>query len=350
MKILLLSLVILIIFGKTQMLNAQNKKFDFSGLKPVVQVFGTTYFNIENNNFNYGIGRAHLGFKYEFNNKWSAKIILDRGRPTRINNIVVTDTTGNVLPINIDVTEGAYYTMFLKFASLQWKVNSKLRLQAGAILENHYITQEIFWGLRYVSQTFQDLYWHLPSSDLGFITYYKINKVFSVDAAITNGEGPRINQDSFGKLKYAIGIDINPLKNLQTRLYYHNRQSGQTGTETEQMFSAFAGYKLKDIARMGVEFNYMSNLNNFKDLESYGYSVFGIYSLKENIDLFLRFDHLIFNIPTNFISDIYIDRNSIISGVSYSPINRINLSLNYHAVFQQSKNLNLLQLSMEFKI
>ena len=186
MKKLLLSLVILIIFGKTQMLNAQNKKFDFSSLRPVVQVFGTTYFNIENNNFNYGIGRAHLGFKYEFNNKWSAKIILDRGRPTRINNIVVTDTTGNVLPINIDVTEGAYYTMFLKFASLQWKVNSKLRLQAGAILENHYITQEKFWGLRYVSQTFQDLYWHLPSSDLGFITYYKIITFNSIGTTFLN--------------------------------------------------------------------------------------------------------------------------------------------------------------------
>ncbi len=346
----LICITILVVFSNLNLLNAQSNKFDFNGLEPVVQVFGTTYFNLENNNINFGIGRAHLGFKYKFNDKWSAKIILDRGRPTIINNIVVTDSLGNILPVNIDVSEGAYYTMFLKYANLQWKVNSKLRIQAGAILENHYITQERFWGLRYVSQTFQDLYWHLPSSDLGFIAYYKINTILSVDAAITNGEGPRINQDSFGKLKYAIGLDINALTNLQTRLYYHNRQSGQIGAKTEQMFSAFAGYKITDDFKLGAEYNYMLNLNNFQDLESYGYSVFTVYSLKENIDLFLRFDHLMFIKPANIISDLYNNKNSIIAGLSYSPINKINLSLNYHAMFQESKNTNLLKLSMEFKL
>jgi len=51
---------------------------------------------------------------------------------------------------------GSYYTMTLKFASLEWKPNEHFKVQAGGILQNHSITQEQFWGYRYVAPTFQD--------------------------------------------------------------------------------------------------------------------------------------------------------------------------------------------------
>ncbi|MFW5767560.1 MAG: rhodanese-like domain-containing protein, partial [Bacteroidota bacterium] len=90
------------------------KKNEPSGkLSPIVQVFGTAAYHVEDNHYSYGFGRAHLGFQYQFNKDWTAKMIIDRGRPTTLDNISVTDSAGN--PLNVDYTanEGSYYTMWL---------------------------------------------------------------------------------------------------------------------------------------------------------------------------------------------------------------------------------------------
>ena len=246
--------------------------------------------------------------------------------------------------------EGAYYTMFLKFASLKWKVNEKLSLEGGAILQNHYITQERFWGLRYVAQTFQDMYWFIPSSDLGFIAYYKINDKFSFDAALTNGEGPRVNQDALGKVKFAGGFDYNPSTVIKCRIYYHNKQSGENNAVTEQLFSAFVGVKLTHRSRIGGEFNYMSNLKSVIDLNSYGFSIYGAYSFSNAFELFARFDRLIYDIPAE--NPVFIFRNgyNLIGGVSYSPVKDVNLSFNYQGWLpDKNTSQNGIFLSMEFK-
>ena len=133
-------------------LNAQDTanifNFDFNKFKPIVQVFCSASYDFENNNYGYSFSRAHLGFQYQFNDKWSAKIIIDRGRATSVGTLTVTDSAGNQLRVQNSSKEGAYYTMFLKFASLQWKVSDKLTLEGGAVLQNHYITQERLWGFR----------------------------------------------------------------------------------------------------------------------------------------------------------------------------------------------------------
>jgi hypothetical protein len=85
--------------------------------------------------------------------------------------------------------------MTLKFASLQWQPNEHFNVQVGGVLQNHYITQEKFWGYRYVAPTFQDKYYGISSSDLGLIAYYKANEKFGFDVALTNGEGFRFDQD-----------------------------------------------------------------------------------------------------------------------------------------------------------
>lgn len=356
MKRFSLLLTTVLMFATTA-LKAQDSanvyKFDFKKLKPIVQVFGTASYNLENQNYGYSFGRAHLGLQYQFNEKWNAKIIIDRGRATSVGEITVIDTNGNILPVQNTSKEGAYYTMFLKFASLQWIVNDKLTLEGGAILQNHYITQERFWGLRYVAQTFQDLYWHIPSSDLGFIADYKFNNVFSVDLAITNGEGPRKVQDAFGKVKFAGGIDINPSEKFQTRIFYHNRQSKTNSEKTEQLFSVFAGFKPTAKFRIGGEFNYMENLDNINNLNSYGYSFYTAYKLTNRTELFVRYDRLLYEVPNTISTSSKEDGNAIITGISQSPVKGVNLSLNYQGGLPDKAgngNNNLILFSMEFKI
>ena len=327
-------------------------QFDFKKLKPIVQVFGTAEYNFENNNYDYSFGRAHLGFQYQFNEKWSSKIVIDRGRATSIGDLSVTDINGNILTVENTYQEGAYYTMFLKFASLQWKVNDRFLLEGGAILQNHYITQERFWGLRYVAQTFQDLYWKIPSSDLGFIATYKLSDFLSVDAAITNGEGPRKVQDAFGKVKFAGGMDFNPSEKVKARIFYHNRQSNTNSEIDEQLFSAFAGFNPGSKFRIGGELNYMANLDNINKLNSYGFSFFTASRILNKTELFARYDRLLYEIPDNITSSSKNDGNTIIGGISHTPVKGVNASLNYQVWFPDqpaNSNVNSILLSMEYK-
>ncbi|GAB4318374.1 MAG: hypothetical protein Kow00127_10400 [Bacteroidales bacterium] len=327
--------------------------FDYQRLKPIVQVFGIAGYDLENNTYSYYFGRSHFGLQYQFNENWSAKIILDRGRPTTISDILIPDSAGNMQPVQFQIKEGAYYTIFLKFASLQWKVNDRLTLKGGAILQNHYITMERFWGLRYIAQTFQDLYWKIPSSDLGFMARYKLNDIVSFDVTLTNGEGPRIRQDQYGKVKVSGGIDINPSDKVQTRFFYHNRQSGVDGEATEQLFSAFAGYKPMTRFRVGGEFNYMNNLNYVSGLKSYGYSLYSAYRIIENTELFVRYDRLIYEENDTESIAVPGTGNTFMGGVSYSPVKGVNLSLNYQGWLPDDNDnspRNNVLFSMEYKL
>lgn len=313
------------------------KKNEPSGkLSPIVQVFGTAAYHVEDNHYSYGFGRAHLGFQYQFNKDWTAKMIIDRGRPTTLDNISVTDSAGN--PLNVDYTanEGSYYTMWLKFASLKWQVNDRLSLVGGALLQNHYITQERFWGLRFVSRTFQDLYWHIPSTDLGFRANYRLNDVFSLDIAVTNGEGPRVKQDAFGKVKFAAGLDIIPGDKFSSRIYYHNRASGMEGEETEHMYSVFAGFRPGNAFRIGGEFNYMQNIHNISQTDSYGGSVYAAWKFIENTEIFVRYDKLFYD-EEQFTSP-FINGNALKGGIVYSPLKQINISLNYKGWLPDDNN------------
>jgi hypothetical protein len=350
-----LNLTILLIILFSLVSKAQDStnvyNLDFHKLKPIVQVFGAATYNFDENKYDYVFGRAHLGFQYQFNDKWSSEIIIDRGRPTTFSNLTVTDSLGNNLNVDYNYNEGSYYTFWLKFASLKWKLNDKLTLEGGAVLQNHYITQERFWGFRYIAQTFQDLYWKIPSSDLGFIAYYKINNILTLDAAVTNGEGPQVKQDGFGKVKMAGGININPTNKIQTRIFYHNKQSGIDTATTEQMVSFFLGFKPNAKIRMGAEFNYIDNLENYDDLNSLGYSIYSVFKINNKTEFFMRFDRLIYENRANEFINVLSNGNTLMGGVSYSPVKGVQLSLNYQVWLPDDdvKSQNRVLFSMEYK-
>ena len=155
--------------------------------KPIIQVFGNFDYNATKGvekKYSFWFGRALFGYEYSFNKQFSGKIVLDIGRPTTVGQIEVTDTAGYNFVVTNSSKEGSYYTMTLKFASLEWKPNEHIRIQAGGILQNHYITQEKFWGYRYLAETFQDRYYKIPSSDLGAIGYFTVNKKIALTSQL----------------------------------------------------------------------------------------------------------------------------------------------------------------------
>lgn len=342
----------ILLFFSFSLLAQEKKEFVPNG-RPIVQVFASSVYDFSSDNkkqYDFTFGRAHLGYQYWFSPNWSAKVIIDRGRPTTVGVISAVDSEGNPIEIMNASKEGAHYTMFLKFASIRWKVDERLTIEGGAILQNHYITQERFWGMRYVAQTFQDMYWHISSSDLGFIAYYNLNKVISFDAAFTNGEGSRVKQDPDGDAKYAVGIDIKPLSNVQARVYYHNKKSVREGSDDEQMYSAFLGWKVNDKFRIGGEYNHMNNLWNVESLKSEGFSIYSICSISSKTELFARYDRLLFNAPQDIQTALKGNGSNVIGGVSYSPLKKINLSLNYQGwLSDNSQNESRLAFSIAYK-
>jgi hypothetical protein len=311
--------------------------------KPIIQVFGNFDYNAADNvqkQFGFWFGRAHFGYEYLFSPQFSGKIIIDAGRPTTVGQISVVNASGDNLSVTNASKEGSYYTMTLKFALLEWKLNEQFKIQAGGILQNHYITQEKFWGYRYIAPTFQDKYYGIPSSDLGFIAYYKANKKIGFDLALTNGEGFRFDQDAYGDVKLAGGIDFIPVKNLQTRFYYdHTSSKNPSKLATQQLISFFAGYKFQDKFRVGGEYNYRINHQNISNHNLFGWSFYGSYALKKNIELFARYDLLQTNTLSGQNSSWYAQNtgSAVITGVHFSPVKGINLSLNYQGWILEEK-------------
>jgi len=326
--------------------------------KMVVQVINRTLYESAGSYGKYGmyINRAHFGYRYQFAPKWSGTVILDVGRPTLFGNLSVHDTIGNGLPISYSYKEGSYYTTTLKFSYLEYNPTPNIKLQAGGILQNHYITQEKFWGYRYILETFADRYFGIPSSDLGFIGYFTPLAWLSFDAAITNGEGFRFNQDNQGKVKYAAGVDIKPVKSWILRFYYDNGKSADAlKPATQQLFSVFSGFHLPGVFRIGAEYNYHLNHGNLQNHDLYGLSVFGSYELSERFELFARYDKLQSNTLSGIDNSWHYadDGQAYIAGIHFVPVKNIALSLSYQGWQPENPSLNYkntIALSFEYKL
>lgn len=326
--------------------------------KPIIQVFGNFDYNATHNaqkQYGFWFGRAHLGYEYQFNEQFAGKIIIDAGRPTTIGTIEVIDTSGNNLDVTNTSKEGSYYTMTLKFASLEWKPTANIKIQAGGILQNHYITQEKFWGYRYLAETFQDRYYKIPSGDLGIIGYFTLTEKIGFDVALTNGEGFRFDQDAFGDVKLASGIDFKPIKNLQTRFYYDYTKSDNPAKPAEQqLFSFFAGYKASKF-RIGGEYNYRKNHLNITKHNLYGWSFYGSLLIAKKIELFARYDQLSANTLSGENTSWYFTNlgNGYITGLHYNAFEGIHISLNYQGWQPKNNSLEFqhhLLLSFEYKL
>jgi predicted porin len=196
----------------------------------------------------------------------------------------------------------------------------------------------------------------MPSSDLGFITYIKPNEKIGFDFALTNGEGFRFDQDNYGDVKLAAGFDYNPIKGLQTRVFYDYLKSKDPLKPAEQqLFSIFAGYKLADKFRLGAEYNYRKNHLNVSNQDLFGYSIYGTYHISRRFEYFLRYDNLSSNKKTNQtqVWNYNADGQGIITGLHFSPVTNINVSINYQGFIPENSDLNLqhhILFSFEYKL
>ncbi|MCH4897135.1 hypothetical protein E0494_10555 [Marinilabiliaceae bacterium JC040] len=306
---------------------------DVEQKQPKGKIYGTIFSNFhylfgdENHYEGFELKRAYLGYKYQFDNNFSAKILLDAGNPGE---------------------DSKYeYTVFVKNAFLKWSKND-ISLRFGIFTTNSFIEQQRLWNHRYVYQVFVTQYHFDNSADLGISFDYKFSKNFSFDASITNGEGYKKIQKN-DKYKYSLGFSYKN-KGFIARLYadistkndydFKNEDilvRKEDPNEDQQSVLFFLGYKSEKFS-VGGEYNNLSNFNFRRGENVDGYSIYSTYNFTKKQHIYGRFDNL---------SDS--ENNSLttlILGYEISPISHIRISPNIRIV--EDLNFFYLNLKIQF--
>jgi len=173
--------------------------------------------------------------------------------------------------------------------------------------------------------------------------------------AVTNGEGFKMNQDQYGNVKYAAGIDIKPISGWITRFYYDNAPSDNPAKNgTQQLFSLFTGFQLPKVFRIGAEYNYHRNHAHIAGSDLYGFSGYAAYVVSKKIELFARYDHLKSNTLPDATEPWNLNNNgkTRVAGIQYIPVKNIALSVSYQGWqpdLSTAATKNAVALSFEFK-
>jgi hypothetical protein len=251
--------------------------------------------------------RAYFGYQRNLNQYFSATVKLDVGSPDDIS----------------EFSRLRRYAYF-KNACLEYS-NGNLEIWAGLFDMLQFKVQEKAWGYRYLYRSYMDEYRFGPSADLGAGLGYRFNPKLSTDIILSNGEGYSSPQRD-RTYKGGWGVTYNPWERFTIRSYY-----SVFFTEVPQMtLSGFANYhggKWKLSAEYNHQFNYKFNKNR----NLFGYSVYGTYIFSERFEFFIRYDQLYSNIlpsleiPWNLPND----GSALITGIQYTPLDNINIAVDY---------------------
>ena len=212
------------------------------------------------------IKRAYLGYSYNFDDRFSAKIIFDVGSNS----------------------SGSSYTAYLKIASLNWKATDNMSLNIGQIGTKNFKFMEKSWGRRYIEKSAMDKYKWASAADAGISMNYKLMDGLSIDAQLINGEGYKNTQDNFGLLRYGVGLTYE-LGDLSFRVFRDN-----FGRETDiyqNITTAAASYSMGNL-KIGGEKNIMTNASNIEDQSKDITSFYGSFKLNEKYSVFARMDNV----------------------------------------------------------
>mgnify|MGYP006283834435 CR=1 FL=1 len=294
--------------------------------------FHTSYSNGKNTESAFEVQRAYLGYRYQMDEHFSANIKLDIGSPEQQSSYDL-------------LKRYAYF----KNAALKYERDA-LSIEFGLIDMYQFNVQEKYWGYRYIYKSFQDEHKFGSSADLGASISYTFNKLFHLDFAVMNGEG--YNQLQTDKtFKTGMGLTITPWDNFKGRLYADFAKT----SITQSTIAGFVGYQIKKWAKLGAEYNYQMNNAFDKNHNLYGLSFYSTIYLHEKIELFGRYDRLWSNRISGELYDWNIarDGSAIITGIQYTPVNKVRMAVNYQDWYPYPKNLEdetYFYLSLEYKL
>lgn len=300
------------------------------------------------------ITRGYLGYNYKVDDNFSAHVMLDVGRVNPVTSVSVSgakDTTGHLTSVSATSKTDMRYEAFLKTAYLDWKgIAPATTLSLGLVPYIAFNVQEGWWGNRYIYPTFMDQNGFTSSADLGALVNVAPSDMFQATLGVTNGEGYKAPQDKNGLYRTALGIKVAPVKDFAIYAYgdYMPQDAGLDSAALTTV-ALFAGYKMEDMFRVGIEYNAQMNQGGTDTCDVSGLSLYGAYTVMKPLEVFARYDMLSSTNDWNKAKD----GNTVIAGVQYTPVSKVKVALDYQMFTYKNtsaypKGSNKVYLNCEF--
>ena len=222
-------------------------------------ISGVAYFEFEDS---FSLSRTYFTYKTDISDELSFKLQTDVGR----------------LDTGVDDDR---WTVYLKKAHLDWKVNSDMKISMGMIGMNMFNVQEKTWGNRFLKKSAMDEYKFSASADLGFAITQKLGPV-TASVLMSNGEGYKesdVDDENKISVQFVMGEKkLNKQDGYNLGLVYSTLED----VTVTGFFGGWAGNGL----RIGIENNSEDDDGITNDLTS----IYANYKINDSLSAFVRMD------------------------------------------------------------
>ena len=242
------------------------------------KISGVTYFDFSATDTKsaFNFERQYFGYGGEVSDKVSYKILFDVGRT----NLGTTlDKKGK------EISEDTRLVAFLKKAQVNYE-SSFGKFNFGLIGMNTYGVQESNWGYRFIEKSALDKYGFSATADIGVGFSRSLIDNLNLSLLFVNGEGFKKPQgDKYHKIAFNATYgegNLNKNDGYNAGLVYTTESTDTDPTTMASVFGGFAGMGL----RLGGEYDMLTK----GSVESNIISVSANYTVRDNIDIFARYD------------------------------------------------------------
>ena len=238
-------------------------------------------------------------------------------------------------------SEDTRLVAFLKKAQIDYKT-SYGKLSLGMIGMNTHNVQEKNWGYRFIEKSAIDLWGFTSTTDLGIGVSKSIIDNLSMSLQFTNGEGYKKPQgDKYHKISFNATYGEKKLHNndgYNAGLVYSTES---TDNDPTNIISAFAGFSGMGV-RIGAEYDMLIKADNY---ENNIISISTNYNIKDNIDVYLRYDMWDDN-----ITNVKNGKKYLIAGIAFNCNNGLSIAPNMRLTSyeENTKDLNEYKINFQF--
>jgi len=247
------------------------------------KISGVTYFDFSATDTKsaFNFERQYFGYGGEVSDKVSYKILFDVGRINNKSLYTWSVKEGD----SLKVTEDTRLVTYLKKAQVNYK-SSFGKFNFGLIGMNTYGVQESNWGYRFIEKSAIDKYKFSATADIGVGFSRSLIDDLNLSLLLVNGEGFKKPQgDDYHKISFNATYgegNLNKNDGYNAGLVYTTESTNTDPTTMVSVFGGFAGMGL----RLGGEYDMLTK----GSVESNIISVSANYTVRDNIDIFARYD------------------------------------------------------------
>jgi hypothetical protein len=247
------------------------------------KISGVTYFDFSATDTKsaFNFERQYFGYGGDISDQVSFKILFDVGRINNKSLYTWSVKEGD----SLKVTEDTRLVTYLKKAQVNYK-SSFGKFNFGLIGMNTYGVQESNWGYRFIEKSALDKYGFSATADIGVGFSRSLIDNLNLSLLLVNGEGFKNPQgDEYYKIAFNTTYgesNLNKNDGYNAGVVYTTEASDTDPTTMASVFGGFAGMGL----RLGGEYDMLTK----GSVESNIISVSANYTVRDNIDIFARYD------------------------------------------------------------